>query len=78
MSNECHASLGQQFKRAAWGIFLSLGFGGFWIGLYTGTVLLAVVCGVVLSIGFVKSVSAFSRSKSCGKTGKRSRTPRRH
>ena len=62
MYNSHHISFGQQLVRALWGIFLSLGFGSFWIGLCIGSVLFLVLGSCVTLVGAVFSIKSFVRS----------------
>ena len=78
MYNNHHTSFGKQVLRAFWGIFLSVGFGGFWIGLYIDSVLLSIASGTILLIGWVGSVRSFVRSNSYSRHRNNNRAYRRY
>ena len=78
MYNNHHASFGKQVLRALGGILLSLGFGGFWIGLCIGSVFLSIVSGAILLFGVFESIKSFLRSTSYARPRRNKRTYRRY
>ena len=78
MYNNHHASFGKQLVRALWGMLLSFGFGGFWIGLCISSVWLSIVSGAVLFIGMVGSIRTFMRCNSYSKHRNNHRAYRRY
>ena len=78
MYNNHHIPLGKQLLRALWGIFLSLGFGGFWIGLCTGSVLLLILGSCTILIGLFLSIKSFVGCNSYTGLRNRHRAHRRY
>jgi hypothetical protein len=78
MYNNHHASFGKQLLRALWGIFLSLGFGGFWIGLCTGSVMLLILGCCIIFIGLALSIKSFVRCNSYTRPRNRHRAYHRY
>ena len=59
-----HISFRKQVVRAICGLFLSVGYARFWIGLYNGSILLSVAGGNVILIGLVVIVKLWIRISS--------------